>query len=659
MCKILLAFIFASLAGFAYPQDTIDENLFSLSLAELLQVKIISLNRVEESLFKAPAALYVITRQDIERSSAEQISDLFQRVPGMTVRQLSRHRHAISVRKDVQIYFSDYLVLIDNQSYYNPFINSTTWEAFDLILEDIERIEILRGSPGITYGANSATGVINFITRKSNTSEGAYVRAGVGTNKRSETVVRFSRAKQNWAYRITLMDERDEGYDHSNTQADPSNRQIISLRVDKNWQDWNFLVNYRKLFAAKSELGLITQQIIQTHNDSETLYLNANKTFTDGGQLSIRGSLLDSNHKFGTIEQSLFYDFFDLEVIHTQPWQWGTSQLGSSIRAIDYASGDNQVIAYKPNKGKLAWRALWLNHSIMLTPKFETSIGTRWESYDIINDDDSVSYSLRLSYSVNDAVQLWSSASSIWQYPSLSQTNADVVVGSQQTPTPALIKQVGNKNLTPEKIKEIQVGLRWQASDNLNMEASAFHIKQTDQIYVNPANTQFTPGEPLGVQSIFIDNFVNATSHGLEAVARYYSENNWHSEINLSFLHNQLTAQNHLPITNPGYYPKYKAVWLLSIDQLMGGTLQTEFSWEDTHYSENPTGLFAAPSTYNKIDDVYRLDLAYHKTINANLSSYLNIKNLFNHQVNWDYPFAMIPAQEIETSVTVGIKMLF
>ena len=659
MFRILPAFIFSGLAGLAYPQDAIDQSLFSLSLAELLQVKITSLNRVEESLFKAPAALYVITRQDIERSSAEQISDLFQRVPGMTVRQLSRHRHAISVRKDVQIYFSDYLVLIDNQSYYNPFINSTTWEAFDLILEDIERIEILRGSPGITYGANSATGVINFITRHSNTSEGAYVRAGVGTNNRAETVVRFSRNEHNWSYRISLMDERDEGYNQNNILADPSDRQIISLRLDKQWQDWNFLINYRKLFAAKSEMGLITQKIINTHSDSETLYLNANTKFKDGGQLGIRGSLLDSNYKFGTIEQSLFYDFYDMEVIFTQPWQWGTSQLGSSLRAIDYASGDNQSIAYNPDRGNLAWRALWLNHSIMLTPEFETSLGTRWESYDIINNDDSVSYSLRLSYSVNDGVQIWSSASSIWQYPSLSQTNADVVVGSQQTPAPALIKQVGSKNLAPEKIVEVQLGLRWQASNNLNMEASVFSNEQTDQIYVNPANTQFTPGTPLGVQSIFIGNLVDSRSRGIETVVRYFSENDWHSEFNLSYIHSHLTANNTLQITNPGYYPKYKALWILSFDQLMGGTLQTELSWEDELYSENPIGLFSAPNTYNKINEVYRLDLAYHRSFSPSMSGYLNIKNLFNHQVNWDYAFGMTPPQEVEASVTVGIKVLF
>jgi len=83
MFRILAVIIFGSLTALTHPQDYIDESLFSLSLAELLQVRITSLNRVEESLFKAPAALYVITRQDIERSSAEQISDLFQRVPGM------------------------------------------------------------------------------------------------------------------------------------------------------------------------------------------------------------------------------------------------------------------------------------------------------------------------------------------------------------------------------------------------------------------------------------------------------------------------------------------------------------------------------------------------------------------------------------------------
>ncbi len=614
---------------------------------------------MEESLFKAPAALYVITRQDIERSAAEQISDLFQRVPGMTVRQISRHRHATSIRKDVQIYFSDYLVLIDNQSYYSPFINSTTWEAFDLVLEDIERIEILRGSPGITYGANSATGVINFITRKSDASEGAYLRQGVGTNARSETVVRYSSLKESWGYRLTLMDERDEGYDRSNTLADPSDRQIISMRLDKHWQDWNFLLNYRKLFSARTEMGLISQQIIHAQGDSETLYINANKKLISGGLLGIRGSVLNSNHGFGTIEQRLKYDFYDVEAIFTQPWEWGTSQVGSSLRTIDYKSDDNQAIQYSPSKGSLAWNALWLNHSIEPLAGLEMSVGSRWESYDIINDDESLSYNLRLSYAVSNAIQVWCSVSSIWQYPSLSQTNSDVTVGSQQTPVPAIIKQVGNKDLKPEKIIDAQGGLRWQASDDVNMEVSIFSIKQSNQIYVNPANTQLISGDPLGVKSVFLDNLVNSKSYGLEGVVRMFSEDDWHSEFNLSYIYNHLTSNNNLIITNPGYYPSYKAMWVLSFGNLLGGTLQTELSWEDALYSENPFGIFSAPNTYKKIDEVYRLDLAYHRDINTNVSSYLNIKNLFNHQMNWDYPFGMTPAQEIEASVTVGVKVLF
>ncbi len=659
MFRILSVLIISSLAGFAYPQDTIDESLFSLSLAELLQVKVISLNRVEESLFKAPAALYVITRQDIERSAAEQISDLFQRVPGMTVRQLSRHRHAISIRKDAQLYFSDYLVLVDNQSYYSPIIHSTTWEAVDLVLEDIERIEILRGSPGITYGANSATGVINIITRKSHLNEGAYVRLGAGNNHRRESVARLVNNSEKFSARLTVMDERDRGYDASNTQADQSDRQILSLRMDTQWRTWDYLLNYRRQFISRTDTSLFTGQPVHSNSESEILYLNASKTLKNDAQVSVRVSASDYNLVFGTIGQFFDYQLRDFESIVTQPWSWGTSQVGVSWRSFDFHTYGNPAIHYTPNEDILNWYALWLNHSHMLTTDLNLSLGGRWESYDIIDDKQSFSSSLRLSYAVNEQVQSWWSLSSIWQYPSISQINSNATVGTQTTPVPAVIIQSGRRDLDPEKIIDIQLGMRWQVSDDMNIEMSAFQSRQTGQVFVNPNNTQLTAGDPLGVLNVYFDNIIDSTSQGVELVGRYYSDNGWNSEVNGSYIHTRLTADNNLKINGQGYYPDSKLVWILGFEEVWGGTLQTEFSWESAHHSENALGLFADPSSFTKIDEVYRLDLAYHKTINSNVSSYLNIKNLFNHQVNWNYPFGTTPAQEVEASITVGIKVIF
>ena len=659
MSRILPVLILGSLAGFSHPQDYIDESLFSLSLAELLQVRITSLNRVEESLFKAPAALYVITRQDIERSSAEQISDLFQRVPGMTVRQLSRHRHAISIRKDVQLYFSDYLVLVDNQSYYSPIIHSTTWEAVDLVLDDIERIEILRGSPGITYGANSATGVINIITRKSHLDEGAYVRLGAGSNQRKESVVRLVNNSDNFSARLTVMDERDQGYDVSNTLADKSDRKILSLRLDTRWRTWDYLLNYRKQFLSRTEISLFTAQPVHSNSESENLYLTASNTLGSDAQVGIRVSATDYDFVFGSIEQFFDYQLYDFESIYTQPWTWGTSQVGVSWRNFDFHTYGNPAIHYIPDKDILNWYALWLNHSHMLTTDLNVSLGGRWESYDIIDDKQSFSSSLRLSYAVNQQVQAWGSLSSIWQYPSISQINSNATVGTQTTPVPAVIIQSGRRDLDPEKIIDIQLGVRWQVSNDMNVEMSVFHSEQTGQVYVNPNNTLFTAGDPLGVLNVYFDNIVDSTSQGIELVGRYYSNSGWNSEVNVSYVHARLTASNNLNINSQGYYPDSKLVWILGFDDVWGGTLQTEFSWESAHHSENALGLFSEPNTFTKIDEVYRLDLAYHRPLNASVNSYLNIKNLFNHQLNWDYPFGVTPAQEVETSVTVGINVSF
>lgn len=151
--------------------------LGELSIEELLQVKITSVERRELSLGRSASAVYVITRDQIERSYAATVPDLLRRVPGLQVAQIDANKWAIGGRGSNSRYANKILVLVDGRSILNNLAGGVYWEHNDLMVEDIERIEVIRG-PGTTrWGVGAVNGVINIITRKASETTGALVSA--------------------------------------------------------------------------------------------------------------------------------------------------------------------------------------------------------------------------------------------------------------------------------------------------------------------------------------------------------------------------------------------------------------------------------------------------------------------------------------------------
>jgi len=156
------------------------EDLSKLSVEDLMNVEVTSVSKKEQKVSQTAAAIFVITQDDIHRSGANNIPDLLRMVPGVNVAQINSNIWAISVRGFDGEFSNKLLVMLDGRIVYLPTFSGVFWDVLDLPLEDIQRIEVIRGPGGATWGANAVDGVINIITSKASESRGGIVVAGVG-----------------------------------------------------------------------------------------------------------------------------------------------------------------------------------------------------------------------------------------------------------------------------------------------------------------------------------------------------------------------------------------------------------------------------------------------------------------------------------------------
>ena len=171
--------------------QTSSHDLTTLSLQDLMNIEVTSVSKKEEKLSKTAAAIYVITQEDIRRSGATNIPDLLRMVPGMDVAQVDANSWAISSRGFNDLFADKLLVMIDGRSNYDSAFGGVWWDLQDVPLEDIDRIEVIRGPGATIWGANAVNGVINIITKSSKATQRGLIKAGAGSQTAAQGLVQY------------------------------------------------------------------------------------------------------------------------------------------------------------------------------------------------------------------------------------------------------------------------------------------------------------------------------------------------------------------------------------------------------------------------------------------------------------------------------------
>src|SRR5712691_6236445 len=186
----LCASLLVSLTAIAQTQKTTPD-LAETSLEALINMEVTSASKKQEKLSQTAAAIYVITQEDIRRSGATSIPELLRVVPGLDVAHIDASKWAISSRGFNDRFANKMLVLIDGRTVYSPLFSGVNWDVQDTLLEDIERIEVIRGPGATLWGANAVNGVINITTKAAKDTQGGLVTAGTGNQERGLGAVRY------------------------------------------------------------------------------------------------------------------------------------------------------------------------------------------------------------------------------------------------------------------------------------------------------------------------------------------------------------------------------------------------------------------------------------------------------------------------------------
>ncbi len=186
----ILAFLLI-FSSHSQAEDSSDDLLDDFSLEDLMDIEVTSVSKRPQKLSDTAAAVFVITNEDIKRSGVTNIPEALRMAPGMNVNKIDSNKWAVTARGFNDRYANKLLVMIDGRSVYDPNFSGTYWESRDVLLEDVERIEVIRGPGGTLWGANAVNGVINIITKHAADTQGGFVEVGAGTEEKGFVGARY------------------------------------------------------------------------------------------------------------------------------------------------------------------------------------------------------------------------------------------------------------------------------------------------------------------------------------------------------------------------------------------------------------------------------------------------------------------------------------
>lgn len=475
-------------------------DLADLSLEELMNESITSVAKKEQRLADATAAVYVLTADDILRAGHTSIPEALRMVPGLSVARLDSHTWIITARGFAAQYAGKLLVLIDGRTVYNPFFSGVVWNWQDLMLEDLDRIEIIRGPGATLWGANAVNGVINIISKKARDTQGGLATAGGGPQERSGAL-RYGGERGNAHYRVYVKADDEAALvdrDGHDTQ-DAWRMGRAGFRTD--WQ-----ASDADLFTLQGDLYRGAQNAIEMLTSLTPPYF---RTFPDEEQLAGANLLGRWNHTLDERSRwslQLYYDrtghtnpmlaierdTFDIEFQHQlDVGSRHTIVYGAGFRYTQADYADSFFVSYPQDHDSSGLANVFLQDEIALVrDKLSLSIGSKLEHNEFSGLE--LQPSARLRWTPDRNHSAWASVSRAVRTPNPLESGLRVnymafdTDGPGPTP-PTLLSLLPNADLHSETLVAYEAGYRLEPSRGLYLDLAAFVNVYDDLVAIDAA----------------------------------------------------------------------------------------------------------------------------------------------------------------------------
>jgi iron complex outermembrane receptor protein len=502
--RALVGAAFLLLALPARAQDLADaRNLVDLSLEQLSNIVVTSVSRRAESLANAPASVYVITNEDIRRSGVTSLPEALRLAPNLQVARADANQYAISARGFNNVLANKLLVMIDGRTVYTPLFSGTFWEAQDVMLEDIDRIEVISGPGATLWGANAVNGVINILTRDAQRTQGVLV-AGGGGNLEYGGAARYGGALGDGAfYRVYGKSGHRDNSEFANGTPvrDASTRTQGGFRVD-----WSRAQHDVTVQGDAYEGDIDQAPSSRTIRGANVVASYARRL--DDGSLARVQAYYDytyRNHP-GTFRETL--STLDLEA------QYATRFGGMHeiVAGAGYREARDRVTnapsqAFLPPDRTLSWANVYAQDQIAVRPDLDVIVGAKVETN--VYTDTEFLPNVRVAWRPANNHMLWAAASRAVRSP--SRIDRDFYVPGAP---PYFV--AGNETFESEIADVYEVGYRGQfaAAASLTVTLFTTEYDRLRSLRPNPGGAVFANG-------------IEGTNTGVEAWGTWRVLPNW------------------------------------------------------------------------------------------------------------------------------------
>ncbi len=562
----LLGVLLAWLTAAPSAAEMVGNDLADMSLEELMQVQVTSATGVAQHWFDTPAAMHVITGEDIHSSGHRQLAELLRLAPGIQVGRLNSNTWAVGSRGFGLRFATNLLVLIDGRTVYDPLFSGTFWDIQDPLLEDVDQVEVIRGPGATLWGANAVNGVINVMSKSADQTQGFYLNAGGGSEQRAFGAFRYGGQLDDrnffrvWGkYQMLDATRPPAGVDdaddwdlaHLGFRWDSFATEQLHLLVDSAFYFSDRLGDSARL---ASPTGHLATTVVSGDNRVSGGHLLARLQTRDpdgpGWSLQAYYDRTDRTYAgFGVTRDTLDLDWRQrLRLVEAHDLMWG-----AGIRHTSDATSASRVLSFNPTDEQEYVLSAFIQDTITLQPNhWFATLGTKLEYNNHTHFE--IQPSARLLWQPDERQRLWAAVSRPVRRPSRTADDLNLIAAYADTgllgggpPSGVIVplRVTGTRSNEAEELLAYELGYRLQLASRATLDLAAFFNDYHKLINI-----------PAGGVDAFT-NRASAESYGAELSAQWQVSD----QLRLTGSYSFVRVQVHGPSTleAEGATPRHQA----------------------------------------------------------------------------------------------------
>lgn len=543
VCLLLSLCLPPAFAGAATATSEVPvRDLLEIPLEELLDMEVTTVLRRADPLSKAPAAVHVITQDDLRRSGATTLPEALRLAPGVQVARVHAHQWAVSARGFNDVFANKLLVMTDRRTVYTPLFSGVFWDMQHVLLEDVDRIEVIRGPGASLWGANAVNGIINILTKDARDTQGTLVSAAAGNHDRFLGAIRHGgKIADDTFFRVYFQHHDHDALPTAEAASpvaaggsDAWRHTQGGFRVDRHFSDVSLLTVQGDAFS-----GSLDESYVRLPPESPfTPFVDDGTVDTLGGNVAARITR-SLEHEADLTIQSYFEATrrdgpifredrrtFDVDLQHRLPlldrhlitWGGGYRVSGDEVE-------NTFDVALTPSSKALQLFSFFVQDEIeAIEDRLVLTLGTKVEHNDFTGIE--VQPGGRLSWMPRDRQTVWGAISRAVRTPSRGEH--DIRLNQQPVypegafgpgSPPTVTSLLGSSDFESEELLAYEIGYRFQPRRWLSFDLATFYNDYENLRSLEPGRPQFG-ADPSHIP-LFAGNEIEGETYGLELGAHW------------------------------------------------------------------------------------------------------------------------------------------